>query len=85
MFVERFSESLDAEYRGRGVRVQCQIPFYVAKKLAKLRKSLTVPTADAYVWMSMRWLGYGGVVQPVSRWSMVMMLYIFGCASMCFG
>ena len=66
MFVERFSESLDAEYKGRGVRVQCQIPFYVATKLAKLRKSLTVPTAEAYVWMSMRWLGHGGVVQPVS-------------------
>ena len=66
MFVARFSESLYAEYRGRGVRVQCQIPFYVATKLAKLRKSLTVPTADAYVAMSMRWLGYGGVVQPVS-------------------
>eukprot|EP00578_Thalassiosira_sp_NH16_P019297 CAMPEP_0181098766 /NCGR_PEP_ID=MMETSP1071-20121207/12305_1 /TAXON_ID=35127 /ORGANISM="Thalassiosira sp., Strain NH16" /LENGTH=326 /DNA_ID=CAMNT_0023181391 /DNA_START=189 /DNA_END=1169 /DNA_ORIENTATION=+ len=64
MFVERFSESLDAEYRGRGVRVQCQIPFYVATKLAKLRKSLTVPTANAYVRMSMRWVGYGGVVQP---------------------
>jgi len=64
MFVERFSESLDAEYRGRGVRVQCQIPFYVATKLAKLRKSLTVPTANAYVQMSMRWVGYGGVVQP---------------------
>jgi len=64
MFVERFSESLDAEYRGRGIRVQCQIPFYVATKLAKLRKSLTVPTANAYVFMSMRWLGHGGVVQP---------------------
>jgi len=64
MFVERFSLSLDAEYKSRGVRVQCQVPFYVATKLAKLRKSLTVPTAEAYVWMSMRWLGYGGVVQP---------------------
>ena len=66
MFVERFSQSLDAEYKGRGVRVQCQVPFYVATKLAKLRKSLTVPTAKEYVWMSMRWLGHGGVVQPVS-------------------
>ncbi|KAL3810741.1 hypothetical protein ACHAXA_003351 [Cyclostephanos tholiformis] len=64
MFVERFSSSLDAEYRGRGVRVQCQIPFYVATKLAKLRKSLTVPTADEYARMGVRWLGYGGVVQP---------------------
>jgi len=64
MFVERFSLSLDSEYKGRGIRVQCQVPFYVATKLAKLRKSLTVPTADAYVKMSMRWLGHGGVVQP---------------------
>ena len=66
MFVERFSESLDCEYKGRGIRVQCQVPFYVATKLAKMRKSLTVPTAEAYVWMSMRWIGHGGVVQPVS-------------------
>lgn len=64
MFVERFSESLDSEYKARGIRVQCQIPFYVATKLAKLRKSLMVPTAEEYVWMSMRWLGHGGVVQP---------------------
>ncbi len=66
MFVERFSRSLDAEYRGRGIRVQCQVPFYVATKLAKLRKSLTVPTADEYAKMGVNWLGYGGVVQPVS-------------------
>ncbi len=67
MFVQRFSESLDAEYGRRGVRVQCQVPFYVATKLAKLRKSLTVPTAEEYAKMGVDWLGYGGVVQPVSR------------------
>ena len=66
MFVQRFSESLDAEYGNRGVRVQCQVPFYVATKLAKLRKSLTVPTAEEYAKMGVDWLGYGGVVQPVS-------------------
>jgi len=64
MFVESFSVSLDAEYKSRGVRVQCQVPFYVATKLAKLRKSFTVPTAEAYVWMAMRWIGHGEVVQP---------------------
>jgi 17beta-estradiol 17-dehydrogenase / very-long-chain 3-oxoacyl-CoA reductase len=66
MFVQRFSESLDAEYGRGGVRVQCQVPFYVATKLAKLRKSLTVPTAEEYAKMGVDWLGYGGVVQPVS-------------------
>ncbi|KAL7553477.1 hypothetical protein ACHAWF_016752 [Thalassiosira exigua] len=85
MFVERFSESLDAEYRGRGVRVQCQIPFYVATKLAKLRKSLTVPTAEAYVWMSMRWLGRGGVVQPVrSSFCLCLALAIFAVSMFLF-
>ncbi|KAL7495448.1 hypothetical protein ACHAWT_003919 [Skeletonema menzelii] len=64
MFVERFSESLDAEYRQKGIRVQCQIPFYVATKLAKLRKSFTVPTAEEYVWLAMRWIGQSGTVSP---------------------
>mmetsp|Transcript_11613 Transcript_11613/g.25588 ORF Transcript_11613/g.25588 Transcript_11613/m.25588 type:complete len:327 (-) Transcript_11613:192-1172(-) len=64
MFVERFSESLNAEYKGKGITVQCQIPFYVATKLAKMRKSLMVPTAESYVWMSMRWIGHSGVVSP---------------------
>lgn len=64
MFVERFSESLDAEYRQKGVRVQCQIPFYVATKLAKLRKSFSVPTAEQYVFLAMRWIGHSGTVSP---------------------
>eukprot|EP00569_Conticribra_weissflogii_P005594 CAMPEP_0171347268 /NCGR_PEP_ID=MMETSP0878-20121228/27361_1 /TAXON_ID=67004 /ORGANISM="Thalassiosira weissflogii, Strain CCMP1336" /LENGTH=327 /DNA_ID=CAMNT_0011851241 /DNA_START=15 /DNA_END=998 /DNA_ORIENTATION=+ len=62
MFVERFSESLDAEYRAKGVTVQCQVPFYVATKLAKMRKSLTVPSAEDYVKMAMKWVGQGDVV-----------------------
>eukprot|EP00804_Cyclotella_cryptica_P002176 CCRYP_006567-RA/>CCRYP_006567-RA protein AED:0.32 eAED:0.32 QI:94/0.5/0.66/1/0/0.33/3/486/327 len=64
MFVERFSESLDAEYRAKGITVQCQVPFYVATKLAKMRKSLMVPTADEYAKMSMMWIGHSGVVSP---------------------
>lgn len=75
MFVARFSESLDAEYRGRGVRVSCQVPFYVATKLAKLRKSVTVPTPEEYVAKALRWVGHGGVVQPfwlhgIQGWAM---------------
>lgn len=65
MFIARFSQSLDVEYKSVGVRVQCQVPFYVATKLAKLRKSMSVPTAREYVSMGMRSLGYGGnAVQP---------------------
>jgi 17beta-estradiol 17-dehydrogenase / very-long-chain 3-oxoacyl-CoA reductase len=65
MFITRFSQSLDAEYSSTGVRIQCQVPFYVATKLAKLRKSISVPTAHEYVSMGIRSLGYGGnAVQP---------------------
>jgi hypothetical protein len=46
--------------------VQCQVPFYVATELAKLRQSATVPTPGAYVVLSVRWLGHGGMVSPVS-------------------
>jgi len=56
-YVEKFSRGLNAEYSKKGVTVQCQIPFYVATKLAKLRKSFTVPTPDAYVKMAIRWVG----------------------------
>lgn len=77
MFVQRFSESLDAEYKHQGVRVQCQVPFYVATKLAKLRKSLTVPTPDEYATMGMRWLGYGGIVQPY--WLHALQGWVMSC------
>ena len=78
MFVERFSESINAEYAGRGITVQCQVPFYVATKLAKMRKSVMVPTAEEYVNMSMRWVGYAGVISPywlhaVQGWVMKML------------
>ncbi|GKY94089.1 hypothetical protein MPSEU_000375300 [Mayamaea pseudoterrestris] len=64
-FIEKFSRALNAEYRNRGVTCQCQIPFYVATKLAKMRKSLMVPTPEAYVRMAIKWVGYpDSLVQP---------------------
>ncbi|CAM9429468.1 unnamed protein product [Heterosigma akashiwo] len=64
-YVERLSLSLDAELKGKGIRVQCQVPFYVVSKLAKIRKpSLMVPTPAAYVRRAARGLHRGGVVSP---------------------
>eukprot|EP00978_Attheya_sp_CCMP212_P008624 scaffold20255_cov64-Attheya_sp.AAC.7 len=64
-YVEKFSRALNAEYRSKGVTCQCQIPFYVATKLAKMRKSLMVPTTDAYVALAIKWVGYpDAVVSP---------------------
>jgi 17beta-estradiol 17-dehydrogenase / very-long-chain 3-oxoacyl-CoA reductase len=64
-FVEKFSRALNAEYRGKGITCQCQAPFYVATKLAKMRKSLSVPTPAEFVGHAIKWVGYPDcVVQP---------------------
>jgi 17beta-estradiol 17-dehydrogenase / very-long-chain 3-oxoacyl-CoA reductase len=65
-FVEKFSRAINAEYRSQGITCQCQVPFYVATKLAKMRPSLTVPSPSSYVKMAMKWIGYPHdvIVQP---------------------
>lgn len=64
-FVEKFTLALNAEYGSKGIKVQCQIPFYVATKLAKMRKAFTVPTPEEYASMGMRWIGQSEpVVSP---------------------
>lgn len=64
-FIEKFSRAINAEYRKKGITCQCQVPFYVATKLAKMRKSLTVPTPDEYVSVAMKWIGYpDALAQP---------------------
>jgi len=64
-YIEKFSRAINAEYKSKGVTCQCQIPFYVATKLAKMRKSLMVPTPQGYVNMAIKWIGYpDAVVSP---------------------
>mmetsp|Transcript_90174 Transcript_90174/g.260010 ORF Transcript_90174/g.260010 Transcript_90174/m.260010 type:complete len:276 (-) Transcript_90174:114-941(-) len=64
-FVERFSRALNAEYQGKGITCQCQVPFYVATKLAKMRKSVMVPSPDEFVALAIKWVGQGDcVVSP---------------------
>ena len=64
-FIEKFSRALNAEYQAKGITCQCQIPFYVATKLAKMRKSFMVPTSNEYVALAIKWIGYGDcVVSP---------------------
>jgi len=64
-YIEKFTLALNAEYGAKGINVQCQIPFYVATKLAKMRKSFTVPTPDAYVKMGLKFVGQAeAVVSP---------------------
>lgn len=61
-YIEKFSRALNAEYSSRGVTCQCQIPFYVATKLAKMRKSLMVPSPKDYVANAIKWVGYPDAV-----------------------
>jgi 17beta-estradiol 17-dehydrogenase / very-long-chain 3-oxoacyl-CoA reductase len=64
-FIEKFSRALNAEYQSKGITVQCQIPFYVATKLAKQRKSLMVPNPPEFVALAIKWVGYSDcVVSP---------------------
>jgi len=66
-FIEKFSRAINAEYSSKGVTCQCQIPFYVATKLAKMRKSMMVPSPEQYVTSAIKWIGYSGdaVAAPV--------------------
>jgi len=64
-FIEKFTLALNAEYGAKGIKVQCQIPFYVATKLAKMRRSFTCPSADEYAKMGMKFIGQPeAVVSP---------------------
>ncbi|KAG6573673.1 Very-long-chain 3-oxoacyl-CoA reductase-like protein, partial [Cucurbita argyrosperma subsp. sororia] len=62
-YVDRFSRSLHAEYKDRGIDVQCQVPLYVATEMASRvasvsRASLFIPSADDYVRAAIRRIGY---------------------------
>jgi len=64
-FIEKFSRALNAEYKSKGVTCQCQVPFYVATKLAKMRKGLMIPSPSEFVALGIRWVGYDDcVVSP---------------------
>ncbi|XP_031476608.1 very-long-chain 3-oxoacyl-CoA reductase 1-like [Nymphaea colorata] len=58
-YVDQLSRCLYVEYKGSGIDVQCQVPLYVATKMASIRKSsLLVPSADTYARSALRWVGY---------------------------
>merc|ERR1711971_21825 len=61
-YIEKFSRGLAVEYKSKNISIQCEVPFYVATKLAKLRKSFSVPTPKEYVKLSMKWIGHSDVV-----------------------
>uniref|UniRef100_A0A7S2R322 Very-long-chain 3-oxoacyl-CoA reductase n=1 Tax=Eucampia antarctica TaxID=49252 RepID=A0A7S2R322_9STRA len=64
-YIEKFTLALNAEYSKQGVSVQCQIPFYVSTKLAKMRRSLSVPSPAEFVSCAIKHVGHADpVVSP---------------------
>uniref|UniRef100_A0A803PHC8 Uncharacterized protein n=1 Tax=Cannabis sativa TaxID=3483 RepID=A0A803PHC8_CANSA len=58
-YIDQFSRCLYVEYRNIGIDVQCQVPLYVATKMASIkRSSFFVPSTDGYARAAMRWIGY---------------------------
>ncbi|KAI9080863.1 hypothetical protein K1719_037172 [Acacia pycnantha] len=58
-YIDQFSRSLYVEYKKSGIDVQCQVPLYVATKMASIkRSSFFVPSTDGYAKAGLRWIGY---------------------------
>ncbi|KAL2246878.1 very-long-chain 3-oxoacyl-CoA reductase 1-like [Sesamum indicum] len=58
-YVDQFSRCLYVEYKKSGIDVQCQVPLYVATKMASIRRSsFFVPSTDGYALAALRWIGY---------------------------
>ncbi|XP_039041075.1 very-long-chain 3-oxoacyl-CoA reductase 1-like [Hibiscus syriacus] len=53
----RSPRCLYVEYKNSGIDVQCQVPLYVATKMAPIRRSsFFVPSTDGYARAAMRWI-----------------------------
>merc|ERR1711916_327552 len=75
-YVDFFSRALNVEYAQYGVHVQCQIPFFVTTKLAKIRKSnLFIPTPASFARASITKIGYEASIVPY--WSHAIQAYVF--------
>ncbi|KAH9625121.1 hypothetical protein KSS87_005826 [Heliosperma pusillum] len=58
-YVDQFSRCLYVEYKNLGIDVQCQVPLYVATKMASIkRSSFFVPSTEGYAKAGIRHIGY---------------------------
>ncbi len=74
-YVTMFSRALNAELKEKGIHVQCQIPLFVATKLAKIKKaSLFVASPKGYARAAVAAIGYETVVSPF--WSHALQMWL---------
>jgi 17beta-estradiol 17-dehydrogenase / very-long-chain 3-oxoacyl-CoA reductase len=70
-----FSRALNAELAPKGIHVQCQVPMFVATKLAKIRKSsFFVPSPRSYARAAVAAIGYDSLVSPY--WTHSFQIYL---------
>nr|QEX51364.1 very-long-chain 3-oxoacyl-CoA reductase 1-like isoform X1 [Cymbidium ensifolium] len=74
-YVDQFSKCLYVEYKDKGIDVQCQVPLYVATKMASIRRSsFFVPSPDTFARAALRQIGYEPRCTPYWPHSLVWML-----------
>lgn len=64
-YVAMFSKAMNVELEKYNISVQCQVPFFVATKLAKIKKaSLFVASPSQYARAAVAAIGFEDVVSP---------------------
>lgn len=70
-----FSRALHHELTQFNIDVQCQVPLFVATKLAKIKKaSLFVASPSGYARAAVAAIGYDTVISPF--WSHALQMYL---------
>ncbi|XP_043827566.1 very-long-chain 3-oxoacyl-CoA reductase [Dromiciops gliroides] len=78
-FVDFFSQCLHAEYRSKGIFVQSVLPFFVATKLAKIRRpTLDKPSSKTFVKSAIKTVGvwsrtYGYPIHAIMGWFILLL------------
>jgi len=74
-YIAMFSKAMCAEYAKYNIHVQCQIPLFVATKLAKIKKtSMFVPSPSGYARTAVAAIGYESLISPY--WSHALQLWL---------
>ena len=74
-YVAMFSKALNAELKSNGIHVQCQVPLFVATKLAKIKRaSLFVASPSGYARAAVASIGYESLVSPF--WSHAIQIWL---------
>lgn len=73
-YIAMFSRAMNEEYKSFNISFQCQVPMFVATKLAKIRKaSLFVASPAGYARAAVAAIGYESLISPY--WSHALQIW----------